>query len=77
VPDNPELRVELEALSPEELETRCRRSGLSRRGTVVDQVLRQLQAVKRGVESHIKLPRYKVNNDHVHFSTAADEELLD
>ena len=38
LPDNPELRAQLEALSPEELEMRCRRSGLSRRGTAADQV---------------------------------------
>jgi hypothetical protein len=40
LPDNPELRAQLEALSPEELEMRCRRSGLSRRGTAADQVRR-------------------------------------
>lgn len=38
MPVNPALQAELEALSPEELETRCRRSGLSRRGTAEDQV---------------------------------------
>jgi hypothetical protein len=38
LPDNPELRAQLEALAPEELEMRCRRSGLSRCGTAADQV---------------------------------------
>jgi hypothetical protein len=45
LPDNPELRAQLEALAPEELEMRCRRSGLSRRGTAADQVQRLLQSV--------------------------------
>jgi hypothetical protein len=44
LPDNPELRAQLEALAPEALETRCRRSGLSSRGTAADQVPTPLPA---------------------------------
>ena len=32
VPDNPALQAELEALDPDDLELRCRRSGMSRAG---------------------------------------------
>ncbi|GAB4814277.1 hypothetical protein N2152v2_001323 [Parachlorella kessleri] len=39
---NPELEAELEALPPEELEARCRRSGLSRKGGKAAQVSRLL-----------------------------------
>lgn len=52
MPDNPKLRAELEALSPEALETRCRRSGLSRRGTAADQVSLTLMALAPVTAAH-------------------------
>jgi hypothetical protein len=56
LPDNPELRAQLEALTPEALEARCRRSGLSRRGAAADQVQSPLPASPEESRMLLELP---------------------